>query len=162
MQRSLIKLLLFRMPFYAVARGRTPGIFKTWYVKNQRWWQSNKSTCKLSKRSRCNTIESTDLLYWCFMCGFLFICVDFCFFCWRFLGRFPCKRAECETQVKGFTGAVFKKFSTDTEAKLFILEKTVSSSSTSAVSRKIINDFRVFAMTIKLDLHWVNAFILAD
>lgn len=58
-----------------------------------------------------------------------------------FFRQFACKRAECETQVKGFTGAVFKKFSTDSEAKLFILEKTITSNATSAVSRTHIAPF---------------------
>ncbi|XP_063709462.1 ribonuclease H1 [Culicoides brevitarsis] len=49
---------LLRMPFYAVANGRTPGIYKTW--------------------------------------------------------------AECESQVKGFKAAKYKKFNTEAEAKNFV------------------------------------------
>ena len=51
------------MPFYAVAKGRIPGIYKTW--------------------------------------------------------------AECQEQVTGFGGAIFKKFETKGEAELFIGERTV-------------------------------------
>lgn len=53
---------LFRMSYYAVAKGRQVGLFKTW--------------------------------------------------------------SECESQVKGFRGAVFKKFPTEKEAKDFISKKS--------------------------------------
>lgn len=54
--------ILFRMSYYAVAKGNTSGIFRTW--------------------------------------------------------------TECETQVKGFSGAVYKKFKTETEAQQFMREKS--------------------------------------
>lgn len=55
------------MPFYAVAKGRIPGVYKTW--------------------------------------------------------------AECQAQVTGFGGSIFKKFETKGEAELFIGERSVSISS---------------------------------
>jgi viroplasmin and RNaseH domain-containing protein len=54
---------LFRMSYYAVAKGKQPGIFKTW--------------------------------------------------------------SECESQVKGFSGAVYKKFKTETEAQTLSGRKLV-------------------------------------
>lgn len=63
--------LVRAMPFYAVAKGKKPGIYKTW--------------------------------------------------------------PECESQVKGFQGASFKKFSTLTEAKAFCKERGGPTPSTSGI-----------------------------
>lgn len=65
---------IFRMSYYAVARGRQVGIFKTW--------------------------------------------------------------TECENQVKGFSGAIFKKFKTNEEAQNFITIKSLSTSVTATTSVK--------------------------
>lgn len=46
-----------------------------------------------------------------------------------------CCRPECESQVKGFANAAFKKFNTEQEAKEFITANK-NGSSTSTFSRK--------------------------
>lgn len=64
----MFKYIFFRMSFYAVKKGRQPGIFSTW--------------------------------------------------------------AECEKQVKGFSGAAYKKFKSKTEAENFIGDHSTTSTAT--------------------------------
>lgn len=66
----------FRMAYYAVAKGRQTGIFRSWFVNSL-----------------------------------------FSFYSISLFFRF---RGECENQVKGFGGAVFKKFKSQQEAQAFV------------------------------------------
>lgn len=52
---------------------------------------------------------------------------DSCYYC----------RTECEEQIKGFSGAVFKKFKTQNEATQFIQEKRLNLASTQAASTSL-------------------------
>lgn len=46
-------------------------------------------------------------------------------------------RNECEEQIKGFSGAVYKKFKTQNEAERFIQAKQLNSTLTQAASTSI-------------------------
>lgn len=47
---------------------------------------------------------------------------------------FGLNRPECEAQVKGFTGAIYKKFKTNDEADQFIAQKRTNATLSTVVN----------------------------